>query len=170
MHRLKPICMVTLLWPVVVSVTSLKSQQAQPVAGVLDFTGNWQLYGQQDPVRLGQKLYAGDKLSTASYSYANSLTIVNYNDGSRTRISCENSSKNPCASPYIVNAPTSTASQGTSLFKAALNLLLGTPLAVLNTESTTISRGMYVVSTHEDVVKFDRGKGLSLNGRVPVLP
>jgi hypothetical protein len=171
MHGLKHIRLRALPWLVIAVGTGLYGQKTPPVAGVLDMNGSWQLDGQQGPVTAGQKLYAGDKLSTASYNYANSITIVHFNDGSRERIACENSANNPCRGPIVVNAPVSTATgQGPSLIKAALGLLLGTPPAVLSHDSPTIGRGKYAVAVRQDVVDFGSGDGLSLNGRIPVLP
>jgi hypothetical protein len=161
----------SVLWITVATGTALSAQQQQPIAGILVVNGNWQLNGQQGSVNAGRKLYAGDKVSTPEYNYANSMTIVHFDDGSRTRIACENSSKNPCQRPYVVSAPNSNAdSQGTSVIKAALNLLLGTPPAVLSHDSVTMSRGKYVVAVREDLVDFDDGKAVSLNGKIPILP
>jgi hypothetical protein len=160
-----------LAWVVIARAMALYGQQVQPVAGVLNVNGSWQLEGQQGPVRAGQKLYPGDKLSTAPYNYANWITIVHYNDGSRTRIACENSPKNPCHSSVLVNAPNPTdTSQALSLIKAAFDLLVGNPPEVLSHDSPTIGRGKYVVALREDVVNLDGEKGLSLKGRIPVLP
>jgi hypothetical protein len=159
------------LWATVPAGMPLHAQQPQPVAGILDINGNWQLNGQQGSIKVGQKLNADDKISTPEYNYANSITIVHFNDGSRTRIACENSPKNPCQSSYVVSAPNTNAdSQGTSLIRAALNLLLGNPPEVLRRDSVTMSRGKYVMAVREDVVDFDDGKGVSLNGRIPILP
>lgn len=171
MRRLDQAVFHFVLWIVIATATALFGQQVQPVAGVLDVNGTWQLEGRQGSVKAGQKLYAGDKLSTASYNYANSLTIVFYNDGSRNRIACENSANNPCSSPVVVNAPKPTAAgQRPSLIMAALDLLLGNQPAVLSHDSPTIGRGKYAIALREDVVNFDAGNRLSLNGRVPILP
>ncbi|MGD0940083.1 MAG: hypothetical protein ABR905_10255 [Terracidiphilus sp.] len=157
-------------WIVTAATTALQGQQAKPVAGVLDVSGKWHLEGQQAPVKAGQKLYAGDKLSTAFYNYDNSITIVRFSDQIRTRIACENSPKNPCRNPVLVNAPEPTsASQIPSIIKAAFDLLVGNPPAVLSHDSSTIGRG-YVIAMREDVVNVDGGGGFSLNGRIPILP
>jgi hypothetical protein len=159
------------LWVTIATGMALHAQQQQPAAGVLEVNGNWQLNGQQGSIKYGQKLYVGDRVSTEEYNYANSITVVHFSDGSRTRIACEHSSKNPCGSPYVVSAPDSNAdSQRTSLLKAALNLLLGNPPAVLSHDSVTMSRGKYVVAVREDLVDFADGNGASLNGRIPTLP
>jgi hypothetical protein len=161
----------SVLWITVATGTALRAQQQQPVAGILDVNGNWQLNGQQGAIKAGQKLNADDKVSTPQYNYANSITIVHFSDGSRTRIACENSPKNPCQIPYVVSVPNAnTDSQGTSLIKAALNLLLGTPPSVLSHDFVTMSRGKYVVAIREDIVDFDDAQGVSLNGRIPILP
>ena len=171
MHRLQRLRFRALPWLVIAVAVGLHGQQPQPIAGVLDINGSWQLDGQQGSVKAGQKLFVGDKLSTAPYNYANSITIVHFNDGSRQRIACENSANNPCRGPIVVDKPNSTATvQGPSLIKAALDLLLGTPPAVLGHDSPTIGRGKYAVAIREDVVDFGNGDGLSLNGRVPILP
>lgn len=158
-------------WILIAAATTLQGQQVQSVAGVLDVNGSWQLNGQQTPVKAGQKLYAGDKLSTAYYNYDNSITIVHYSDQTRTRFACENSPQNPCRKPVVVDAPSQpSSSQVSSIFRAAFDLLVGNPPAVLSQDSPTIGRGKYVVAVRENVVKLDGGSGFSLNGSIPVLP
>jgi hypothetical protein len=168
MRALEQSLFYSVLWLMIATGTALYGQQ--PVAGILDVNGSWQLNAHEALVTAGQKLYAGDKLSTAQYNYANTITIVHFNDASRTRIACENSPKNPCQTPYVVSTPNATAGPGTSLIKEALALLLGTPPAVLTHDSVTMSRGKYVVAIREDVVNLDPGKGISLDGRIPIFP
>jgi hypothetical protein len=171
MRRLQQSAVYLVLWISLGTGMSLHAQQQQPVLGILEVNGIWQLNGQQGSLKAGQKLYAGDKVSTEEYNYANSITVVHFSDGSRTRIACEHSEKNPCRGPYVVSAPDSNAdNQRTSLLKAALNLLLGNPPAVLSHDSVTMSRGKYVVAVREDLVNFADGNGISLNGRIPTLP
>jgi hypothetical protein len=171
MRRLHQTTSYLILWVAITTGMSLQAQQRQPVSGILEVNGNWQINGQQGSLKAGQKLYVGDKVSTEEYNYANSITVVHFSDGSRTRIACEHSEKNPCRGPYVVVAPDSNADgQRTSLLKAALNLLLGNPPAVLSHDSVTMSRGKYIVAIREDLVDFADGNGVSLNGRIPTLP
>ena len=155
----------------VVGVSYLSGQQTRPVAYVLDVTGNWQIEGQQGAVKAGQPLTAGSKLSTASYNYDNAITLVQYDDASRTRISCENSSKNPCLKPIVVSSsPDSPTSQFKMLMAAAFSALLEKPPPVANHYSATLGRGKYIIVEREDVVPLDDVKGFSLTGRIPALP
>jgi hypothetical protein len=159
------------LWIMAIAIALGQGQQAQPVANVLDVAGNWKLEGQQGPVKAGQPLYAGSKLSTAAYNYDNSITIVQNSDASRKRIACENSPNNPCLNPIVVNSSADPqASQFRTLLTSALNLLLGNPPAIANHYSATIGRGKYIVVEREDVASLNGGKGFSLTGMIPALP
>jgi hypothetical protein len=161
----------SLLCILTVGVTCLHGQQTRPVAYVLAVTGNWQLEGQQGAVNAGQPLDAGSRLSTGWYNYDNSITLVHYDDLSRTRIACENSSKNPCRNPVVVSggdeAPTN---QFKTLLSAAVSVLFDKPPAVATHYAVTLSRGKYVVIEKEDVVLLDGEKGFSLTGEIPALP
>jgi hypothetical protein len=155
----------------VVGASHLNGQQTRPIAYVLDVTGNWQIEGQQGAVKAGQPLTAGSKLSTASYNYDNSITLVQYDDASRTRIACENSSRNPCLKPIVVNpAPDSLTGQFKMLMAAAFTALLEKPPPVASHYSATLGRGKYIIIEREDVVPLDDVKVFSLTGRIPALP
>ena len=161
------------LWSVVALAVYLSSQQpAQPVAYVLDVNGSWHLGGQTVVVKAGEPLYAGAKLSTEWYNYANTITIVRADDLSRTRTECENTPNNPCRRPIVIGSGTSEAPRHhfEALVKTAISLLRDNPPAIAAHYSVTLSRGRYVIIERENIVSLNDAHEFSLTGMMPALP
>jgi hypothetical protein len=93
-------------------------------------------------------------------------------DLSRTQITCEDSSNNPCRNPIVIGPVSSVALPGrfNSLIRSALSLLLDKPPAVASHFSATLSRGEYAISEKEDVVMISDQNEFSLADSVPALP
>jgi hypothetical protein len=172
MRRLSCLVWRSLPLTLIVGVTHFSAPQSQPVAYILNLTGTWQLEGQKGTVKMGQPLEAGSRLSTASDNYQNSITIMQRDDLSRTRVTCDSTPNNPCLKPIVIKPVSSEApaSRFKPLISAALSLLLDKPPAVATHFSATLSRGEYVVVEKEDVIALDNENGSYLPSAFPALP
>lgn len=147
-------------------VLGVVGAHAQPtVAHVLDVKGDWRLAGATDPVKAGQGLDAGARITAAAPKAGDAITVVRDDDMSRQRVACDGSANDPCRNPIVIADPasgqTSTMGQLRGMFHAALGVLLNNPPAISSHYAMTLSRGADAVRELEAVAAFDPGTGVT---------